>query len=73
MSAGTLKATVVTDGYPDMATKTLDTIRLLGADTVTRVTVNGAPYSGFSTLPSGEVLVKDLGLFANSAFTIVFS
>jgi len=73
ISAGSLKATVVTDGYTGMASKKLETIRLLGASGVSSVTVNGSPHSSFTTLPSGEVSVTNLGLAANSAFTIVFA
>jgi len=73
LASGTLTATVVKDGYADMATKTLETIRLLGADTVSSVTVNGAAHSDFSKLPSGEVVVRNLKLKANVAFTIVFA
>jgi len=73
MSAGSLTSKVIKDGYTDMGTKKLDTIRLLGAGTVTSVTVNGAAHSGFTKLPSGEVLVSNLGLTANTAFTIVFA
>jgi alpha-glucosidase len=73
MSNGTLNSTVVTDGYPDMASKVLSTIRLMGAGTVTSVTVNGAAHSEFTTKPSGEVEVTGLTLTPNEAFTIVFA
>jgi alpha-glucosidase (family GH31 glycosyl hydrolase) len=68
----TLKSSVVHDGYPDMATKTISTIRLLGAGTVTAITVNGIPHLDFSVLPSGEVVIRNLGIRADSVFTITY-
>lgn len=72
MMSGSLTSTVVMDGYPDMATKTLGTIRLLGFGPVTSVTVNGVTTS-FTQKPNGEVNLTGLTLAANSEFTIVFS
>lgn len=62
------------DGYPEMGTKTLNTIRLMGLTTpATSVTVNGVSHTDFENLESGEVLVRNLNLVANSAFTVVFA
>jgi alpha-glucosidase len=67
-----IRNSIVQDGYPGMASKTIDTVRLLGAGAVSAVTVNGAPHTDFSTLPGGEVLIRNLGIRANSAFVITY-
>jgi len=73
MTAGTLTATTVTNGYAEMGSKVFGTVRLMGSGPVSSVTVNGAPHSSFTTKPSGEVTVTNLNIVANSAFTIVFA
>lgn len=70
---GELSSNVVKSGYADMAKLKLDTIRLLGAGTVTSVQVNGQAHSSFEKLPSGEVVIKDLGLNPTQAFTVSWS
>jgi len=73
MSGGSLTSNVTQNTYTAMESKRIETIRLMGADTVESVTVDGVSHSDFVRQPSGEVLVTGLGLVANSAFTITFS
>jgi hypothetical protein len=68
--SGTLTATVGKDGFADMGTKVLNTVRLLGASGVEGITVNGVAHTDFEVLASGEVLVRNLALAANSPFII---
>jgi len=68
----TFRSSVVVDGYAGMSTKTIGTVRLLGAGPVTAVTVNGASHTSFQTLPSGEVLITNLVLRANAEFVITY-
>ena len=69
---GTISSTVVKDGYSGMSSKVLDTIRLLGASGVTGITINGAAHTDFEVLASGEVLVKNMGVQANTPFVITY-
>jgi len=73
MTGGTLTATTVTNGYPDMGNKVFGNVRLMGYGPVSSVSVDGVPHSSFTTRPSGEVTVTNLNIVANSAFTIVFA
>jgi len=70
---GVLTSAVVNDGYEGISSKILGSLRLLGAGTITSVTVNGQPHSNFTTLPSGEVKVSGLTVALASAFTISFN
>jgi alpha-glucosidase (family GH31 glycosyl hydrolase) len=72
-SGGELRQTVEVNGYSEMSQKVLGSIRLLGAGTITRVTVNGSPHTDFTSLPSGEVKVNNLTVPMASAFVITFS
>jgi hypothetical protein len=60
------------NNYPGMATKVLDTVRLLGATAVTGITVNGTAHTDFEILASGEVLITNLGIPANSPFVLTY-
>jgi len=55
-----------------MGSKTLNTVRLLGASNVVSVTVNGVAHTDFEMLPTGEVAIRNLNLAANQAFTITY-
>ncbi|CAL8087113.1 unnamed protein product [Orchesella dallaii] len=60
--------------YPGMGQMIVDTIRLLGASPApTSITVNGAPHSNFTVLPSGEVLISGLNLTANVDFIMQYN
>jgi len=68
---GALTSSIVTDGYPEMASKVLDTIRLLGQEEpVDAILVNGVAHTSFTTKPSGEVEITELNLKANESFEI---
>lgn len=68
---GTLKAEVVRDGYEDMGSKQLNTVRLMGVvGDVTEIRVNGNQHSGFTKQPSGEVTIEELGLGMTEPFEI---
>lgn len=67
-----ISSTVVMDGYGGMGDLVLNSLRLLGAAQVTEITVNGVAHTDFEILSSGEVLVRNLGLSANSEFTITY-
>jgi alpha-glucosidase len=67
-----LTSSVVQNGYAGMNSLTIERIRLLGAGPVTSITVNGAPHTDYVTLPSGEVVIQNLGLRSNVAFTITY-
>ena len=71
-SAKTLSSTIVNDGYAGMSSGILNTIRLLGATSVTEITVNGVAHTDFDVLPSGEVQINNLNLPVASAFTITY-
>jgi len=68
----TISSTIVTNGYTGMGSKTLNTVRLLGASNVVSVTVNGVAHTDFEMLPTGEVAIRNLNLAANQAFTITY-
>lgn len=68
-----LTTRVVMDTYDAMASKRIQTIRLMGADSVNSIIVNGNSHSDFITQPSGEVLISNLGLPANSAFSLTYN
>lgn len=70
VSNKTLECSVIENGYPDMAQKRIETIRLLGEGPVTSVTVNGQPHSNFTQLPSGEVAIGQLDLNPTQACVI---
>jgi hypothetical protein len=55
-----------------MGSNVLKTIRLLGATAVTAITVDGVAHTDFEVLPSGEVLINNLSLVPNNAFTITY-
>lgn len=69
----TISSTIVNNGYADMSSKTLNTVRLMGAGLVTSVTVNGSPHSDFESSASGETTIRNLNLQPNLPFTIVYS
>lgn len=73
-NTGTLKQTVVTNGYADIEDKVLGSVRLLGASGPIRtVLVNNVAHTDFTVLPSGEVKVNNLMVPINSEFSIAFS
>ncbi|CAG7731292.1 unnamed protein product, partial [Allacma fusca] len=59
------------NGYSGIEGQVLDNIRLLGAGTVTSVTVNGQPHTSFEQVGE-EVKITKLALPVNSEFFIVF-
>jgi len=67
-----LVGTVVKDGYADMKNKVLNTLRILGTTGTTEININGVDHSDFEILPSGEVLVRNMGIPANEPFVITF-
>lgn len=72
-AAKTVNYEVSRDEYSGMASKVLDTVRLLGVDpSPTKITVNGNNHSNFTVLPSKEVLVRGLGLTANQNFVLQY-
>lgn len=73
MTDRTLTTNVLRNTYPGMTTKLVETIRLLGAGTVTSVTVNGAPHTDFVAQPSGEVLIRNLRLPASSTISMSYN
>jgi len=68
----TLLSTVERNGYTGMRNLNIETIRLLGAGTVSTVTVNGVQHNDFTQLESGEVLINNLRLRSDVAFIIRF-
>jgi len=72
-SDNTLVSSVRVDGYTEMGTKVLSTIRLLGSTGVTGVEVNGVAHTDYETLASGEISVSNLNIVANTSFTIRFT
>jgi len=68
-----LASNVLRNGYAEMATKVLSTIRLLGSTGVTGVKVNGVEHTDFENLSSGEVAVDNLNIVANTEFTVEFT
>jgi alpha-glucosidase (family GH31 glycosyl hydrolase) len=66
-----LLAIVEHNGYSGIQGQVLDNIRLLGAGTVTSVTVNGQPHSSFQQVGE-EVKITELNLPVDSEFFIVF-
>jgi alpha-glucosidase (family GH31 glycosyl hydrolase) len=73
VAGGSISGKVIQDSYPAMGEKRIQTVRLLGAESVTSVTLNGAPHSTFTNQPSGEVLITGLGIVANSEFIITYT
>lgn len=73
LSQRTLSVNVVKDTWPEMASRRIQDIRLMGADTIAEIQVNGVPHQDFQRQPSGEVLISNLNLPANSAFTITYA
>lgn len=71
-SDNTLVSTVQHDGWAEMATKVISTIRLMGAKGVTEILVNDVAHTDFETLASGEVAISNLNIRANSEFRINF-
>lgn len=70
----TLSMSIEHDGYTGMSEKQLDTVRILGEDVgaTTRVFFNGREWLDFSVNPEiKEVLVRNLRVQANTAFTIL--
>ena len=72
-SDNTLVSSVVNDGYAEMASKVLSTIRLMGSSGINGVEVNGVAHTDFETLASGEVAISNLNIVANTPFTIKFT
>jgi alpha-glucosidase (family GH31 glycosyl hydrolase) len=74
VSNGELTSKLIKNGYIGMTQIRLDTVRLLGATgTINSITVNGQAHSSFQKLPSGEILITELGLNPTVAFTISWS
>jgi len=74
VSNKTLSYVAFHDMYEGMATKIVDTVRLLGVSPPpTSITVNEQPHTNFTVLASGEVLVQALNLTANVDFSLQYS
>jgi len=70
-SNGTLTGTVAQNGYTGMATKTVDTLRILGHTPFRLMFVNGDPWFDYTVNAStGEVTVLHLFLPMNLPFTV---
>jgi alpha-glucosidase (family GH31 glycosyl hydrolase) len=72
-TAGVLNSTVVTNGYTDMSTKKLNTIRLFGAKRLTSVTLNGQSVEFSQSTSTMEVTVSNLDLNPTQPFTVTFA
>lgn len=71
VEGGKLTGTVEENGYPEMGSKKLENVRLLGVvGGVTRVTVNGQQHTEFEVKASGEVLISGLGLNPTTTFIL---
>jgi len=67
-----LTNTIEHQGY-DVSSKVLDTIRLLGAGTVTEVRLNGVSHPHFTNEPSGEVKITELKYQLNGSIVLEWS
>jgi hypothetical protein len=69
-----ISSTIEVNGYPEMANKRFDTIRLLGSPSASAVTVNGSPHTQFTVnQTTKEVRIFNLALNATEPFLITIT
>lgn len=73
MANSTIQSVVEENGYPEMLSKSLDKITIMGASGVTTITVNGAVHQDFTVdFATSRVEIFNLGLNPTFPFKIEF-